>query len=404
MNILVIDRFFGGRDGPGIYIHDLVAGLLKRGHRVGLAYDLHKGDYAPAGLEPLHVPGLSGLIGSPRARRRMGEVLAQFQPDVASAQCLDVLWFAEQVSRVCPILAAFHTHAVSCPNWTRLYQSDRTLCTRDFGPACAWHTVADGCGDKKPHAIAANFLRVAGARHMLRHVDGAQAVTPYMREMLERTHLLDGEQLFDLPYPAPFFDAARVYTPPPGRARILFVGRLHEGKGPQLLVEAAARMKVAAELLFVGDGPDEQALRARARELGVSERCRFIVGRETVVTRGELSQLYLDANVVAVPSIWGDPAPLVRLETMAHGRPLVGFDAGGVSSCIEHGVTGFVVPRLDVGELAARLDEVAGDPALAEKMGRAALRRTHEKYHPDSLAAEVESIYQRFIDRRSAAG
>jgi glycosyltransferase involved in cell wall biosynthesis len=128
-----------------------------------------------------------------------------------------------------------------------------------------------------------------------------------------------------------------------------------------------------------------------------------IVGRETVVTREAVSRLYLDATAVAVPSIWGDPAPLVRLEAMAHGRPVVGFDAGGVASCIEDGVTGFVVPRLDVGALAARLDQLLGDAALGERLGRAALLRVCERYHPAKLAVELEAVYQRLIDARRLA-
>jgi glycosyltransferase involved in cell wall biosynthesis len=352
---------------------------------------VNKGDHAPKGLEPIEIPGLEKWWETPSAKRKLAAALEEFAPDVASAQCLDVLWFAQQVSRICPLIATFHTHAISCPNWTRLYK-DQTLCERDFGPACAWHTVADGCGNSRPQAIAGNMLRVTHARRMMRHVDAVQAVTPYMRTMLERTRLFSQEKIFDLAYPAPMFDAAREYEKPPGR-RILFVGRLHHGKGPQLLVEAAARMKEKCELWFVGEGPDEKMLRERARDLRVN--CNFVVGRETVVTREQVSRLYLDANVVAVPSIWGDPAPLVRLEAMAHGRPLVGFDSGGVPSCIEDGVTGFVVPRLDVATFAERIDRLLADPALAEKMGRTALARTHEKYHPDLLAAQIEDVYRR---------
>src|SRR5262249_56892219 len=141
------------------------------------------------------------------------------------------------------------------------------------------------------------------------------------------------------------------------------------------------RLRGPFERGIVGDGPEEGTLRARAGELGIAERVQFIVGRETMVTREAVSRLYLDATAVAVPSIWGDPAPLVRLEAMAHGRPVVGFDSGGVPSCIEDGVTGFVVPRLDVAALADRLDRILGDAALAEKMGRASLSRAREKYH-----------------------
>lgn len=399
MRILILDRFFGGRDGPGIYIHDLAAGLLARGHRVALAHGKRQGDYAPPGLEPIEIPGLERHAGSLGGRRALAAALANFRPDVAVAQCLDVLWFADRVRRVCPLVAAFHTHAISCPNWVRYHEHTQRLCDLDFGPACAWHTVADGCGNPRPQAIALNMLRTAAARRMMRHVDAVQAVTPYMRRMIENTGLFAPDQIFDLVYPAPFFDEGRAYRRPSG-AKILYVGRLHHTKGPQCLIQACARLGRPFELLLVGGGPDEQALREQARRLGVEGQVRLLAGREDVVTRADLSRLYDEAQVVAVPSIWGDPSPLVRLEAMAHGRPLVGFDSGGVADCIEDGVNGFVIPRLAEARLADAIRRLLDDGDLAERMGRASLARAHEHHHPARQAQRLEETFERLISAR----
>jgi len=400
MRILILDRFFGGRDGPGIYIHDLAAGLLKRGHRVALAHGKRQGDYAPPGLEPIHVPGLEHLAGTLGARRALDAALAAFRPDAAIAQCLDVLWFAERVHRACPLVAAFHTHAISCPNWVRFHEHTQRLCDLDFGPACAWHTVVDGCGSARPQAIATNFARTAAARHVMRHVDAVQAVTPYMRKMIENTGLFSPDQIFDLAYPAPFFDETRAYTRPAG-AKILYVGRLHHTKGPQCLIQACARLGRPFELLLLGGGPDEQMMRDLIQRLGVEGQVRLLAGREEVVTRADMSRFYLESQVVAVPSIWGDPSPLVRLEAMAHGRPLVGFDSGGVADCIEHGVNGFVIPRLAEARLADAIRKLLDDGDLAERMGRASLARAHEHHHPDLQAARLEGTLERLIAARA---
>jgi glycosyltransferase involved in cell wall biosynthesis len=401
MRVLLIDRFFGGRDGPGIYIHDLAASLLRRGHQVALAYGVHQGTYAPAGLEPIEIPGLGLMAGSLGGRRALDRALERFRPDLAIAQCLDVLWFADRVQRACPLVAAFHTHAISCPHWTRFYERDQTLCDLDFSPMCAWHAAHDRCGSARPHALAANFFRTAAARHQMKHVDAVQAVTPYMRGTLEKTGLFSAEQIFDLPYPAPFFDEARVYEPP-AAGHLLYVGRLHHTKGPQFILEAVARLADRPRMVFIGGGPDEASLRDQASRLGLTDRCEFITGRETVLTREGLSQVYLGARLVVVPSIWGDPAPLVRLEAMAHGRPLVGFDAGGVPDAIVEGETGFIVPRLDVSTLEDRIRRLLTDDALAERMGRAALARAHAEHHPDKLAARLETVAASLTARRSA--
>jgi glycosyltransferase involved in cell wall biosynthesis len=396
LKLLLLDRFWGGRDGPGIYIHDLAQSLLKRGHRVGLVFGKKIGDYVPEGLEPFHITDLhTDLYGRPTSRRMLQEIMARFEPDIASAQCLDVLWFAKDVEERCPLVAAFHTHAISCPNWSRLYERDLTLCEKDFSLDCLWHTVIDQCGS--PKSILQGMLRVAAARSALRQLTAVQAVTPYMGQMLQRAGV-PSEKLFDLVYPAPGFDPTREYLPPAG-PNILFVGRLHQTKGCHLLIEAAARLQTAWTLTIVGGGPQEKELRELAARLGVTSRCNFFTGQETVLTRAALSQLYLDAAVICVPSIWGDPAPLVRLEAMAHGRPLVVFDAGGVAACVEEGVTGFIVPRLDKERLSARLEEILTNQTLSEQMGRAALSVVQEKYNPETLAKKLEVLYAGFITR-----
>ena len=75
----------------------------------------------------------------------------------------------------------------------------------------------------------------------------------------------------------------------------------------------------------------------------------------------------------------------------------LGFDAGGTAHCIEDGETGFVIPRLDVAGLSARLEELLRDPALGERMGRAALRYVKERYHPAALTAQMEEVFRRVI-------
>lgn len=410
MRILFIDRYLGGHDGPGIYLYDLFENLIARGHQIALAYGRKVGDYFPRGLTTYFIPGLyEERYGTAGARRALLRAIETFRPEVASAQCLDILWFAEDVSRYCPLVWNLLTHAITCPNWTRLYGRDLSICTVDFGPHCAWHNFADRCGSPNPKALAENMLRVAAARACLRHVDALQALTPYMRETIERAGV-PKEKIFDIPVYAPFFDEKRTYTPP-SRPLILYVGRLHPTKGPHLLLDACQKLKADFELAIVGGGPMAEELEDRVEAMGLKDRCRFYITNiesqnaragktRTLITREEMSRLYLDAALVVFPSVWAEPSGIVRLEAMAHGRPLIGFDSGGTAHCIVDGVTGFVVPRLDVDLLAARIEAILRDPALGERMGRAALEYVKEHYHPAKLTREMEEVLGRLIQRR----
>jgi glycosyltransferase involved in cell wall biosynthesis len=414
MNILFLDRFLGGHDGVGIYIYNALAELLRLGHRVGLVYGKQVGDYIPEGVERFCLEDLHlDWIGRPKNRRALERVLDQFSPDVASAQCLDVYWFAEMVARRCPLIAYPLTHAATCPNWTRFYEKDRRVCTLDFGPACAWHTYADQCGPKNPALLAKNMLRVAANRVTLRHFDAIQAANGYMRGTLEKAGV-PREKIFELPPYAPFFDEAREYTPPPARSAplILFVGRLHPTKGPDLVLEACARLRVPFELAFVGGGPMARELESLAERLGLRDRCRFyITGVEAQnaqaspsakrISREEMSALYAESSAVLFTSIWGEPFGIVRVEGMAHGRPVIAFDAGGSACDVSDGENGFVLAPLDVAGLAARLERLLTEPALVERMGRAALQYIRANYHPKRLTERLVAEFTRLRGLRA---
>jgi glycosyltransferase involved in cell wall biosynthesis len=80
------------------------------------------------------------------------------------------------------------------------------------------------------------------------------------------------------------------------------------------------------------------------------------------------------ARIVALPSSC-EGVPTALLEGMAAGRPVVSTDVGHVSSIVDDGVEGFLVPVGDVSLLAHRLATLLGNEALATQMGRAARRR-----------------------------
>jgi len=169
-----------------------------------------------------------------------------------------------------------------------------------------------------------------------------------------------------------------LYHPPPlaGRHRsgplgdsVLWVGRLDSWKRPGLLLDALVHAP-EARAVFVGTGPEEEKLRARARELGVDGRVRFAgaVGDE------ELLSLYANARIVAVTAS-GEDLGYVPLEAFLSGRPVITTeDAGGPLEFVRDGETGLVVaPRAEAMGVALRL--AWGREDALRQMGQAGQRR-----------------------------
>jgi len=160
---------------------------------------------------------------------------------------------------------------------------------------------------------------------------------------------------------------------------ILFVGRLVEKKGVQVLLEALAMPPLAAtgaSVAIAGDGPDRGRLEGQARALGVQERVRFL----GALPPDEIAAALASCDLYCGPSIAArdgdqDGLPTVLCEAAACGLPLVGSDLAGIPLIVEDGVTGLLVPSGNPSALSRALARLASDPDLRSTCGRAARDR-----------------------------
>lgn len=182
--------------------------------------------------------------------------------------------------------------------------------------------------------------------------------------------------------------------PAPAGPVLLEVGRLCEVKGQRELIEALSRLtRNDVTLLLAGEdvesaGAYRHALERRARDLGVADRVRFL-GR-----RDDVPGLLAAADVLVLPS-WIEGLPLVVLEAMAAGVPVVATSVGGTPEAVVDGETGLLVPSRDVDALAGAIDALLSDPERAQRLGAAGRRRARERFDADAAAQRVVGLYDR---------
>lgn len=189
------------------------------------------------------------------------------------------------------------------------------------------------------------------------------------------------------PLPAPSRPAAdvRAELGSVGRPLILAVGRLHEQKGYDVLLPAAARWAgrdPAPMVVVAGDGPLEAQLRTRIDELGAPVR---LLGRRT-----DVADLLNAADLVVLPSRW-EGWPLVAQETLRAGRPLVTTAVGGLPQLVGDG--GVLVRPGDVDALDTAVSRLLDDPAAATALGVAAAARGEALPDEQDTAAQVTAVY-----------
>jgi glycosyltransferase involved in cell wall biosynthesis len=123
-----------------------------------------------------------------------------------------------------------------------------------------------------------------------------------------------------------------------------------------------------AKLTVAGSGPERKTLASLAAELGISDAVNFC-GR---LDRDRMAELYRSASVAINPSRV-DNMPTSVLEAMASGIPVVSTDVGGVPFILQNGVTGLLVTAGDHAAMAAAVQRLLGEPALAQRLREAAL-------------------------------
>lgn len=192
------------------------------------------------------------------------------------------------------------------------------------------------------------------------------------------------------PAPVPVRASAEVRSAagvPEGAPMIVCVARLHPQKDLPTALAALGAMSAPAHLVVVGVGPDEVALRACADEHGVAGRVHWVGHRANVAD--ELAA----ADAVLISSLW-ESGPLVLLEAMQLGLPVVSTPVGLATELVEPGVTGWLVPVGDHVAMAAALDQVLTVPAEARAVGARGRDRVLATFGPDELAARVVEVYR----------
>jgi glycosyltransferase involved in cell wall biosynthesis len=345
----------------------------------------------PSGLrEPLRAG--ARMLYSTSARRGIERLLATERVDVAH---LHNIYHQLSPSILGPLRAAgipvvmtAHDYKLVCPVYTLL--SHGGVCTRCVGGSYR-HAVARRClrGSLPGSAMVALESRVHRSLGVYRNgVDVFAAPSRYMERMLvaggypaERISVVPNST--DIPAAAPG----------PAGDSILFAGRLSAEKGVDVLLEAAAGTGIRVRI--AGDGPEREPLERLAAARGA--RAEFL-GR---IDRPRLEQEFARARAVVLPSVWPENAPLVVLEAMAHGRPVIASSIGGIPELVRDGGTGLLVAPGDVRELRDAMIRLTGDGGLAAELGLAGRRRVEAEHAPAAHVQRTLALYARARDTAS---
>ncbi len=186
-----------------------------------------------------------------------------------------------------------------------------------------------------------------------------------------------------------------------GTVRLLTIARLIEKKGVQYAVQAVAdvlKRYSNIEYTIVGDGPIKNTLEGLIEELNVGKNVKLLGWRH----QEEIIELMKHTDVLIAPSVVSEDGdeegiPVVLMEALAQGMPVLSTQHSGIPELVQDGESGFLVPERNVAALAEKLAYLVKHPEMWQKMGRTGREYVERYYDIDKLNDILVELYQRAL-------
>jgi glycosyltransferase involved in cell wall biosynthesis len=179
---------------------------------------------------------------------------------------------------------------------------------------------------------------------------------------------------------------------PEDRLVVLQVSMIIPEKGVGDLLAAAALVvgkEPAAHFVFVGEGPERTSYVKAALEAGLGDHVTFTGPVLDPVSDG----VFAAADVICQVSRWEEAFGWTIVEGMSFSKPVVATQVGGIPEIVQEGVTGYLVERGNVPQIAAGILSLLCDPDARDRMGRAARAAVERKFELRANVAELVRLY-----------
>lgn len=219
-------------------------------------------------------------------------------------------------------------------------------------------------------------------------------ISDYNRNLFPRKNIF-GEKIYNPVNPI-FFSKTQVT----GQMNsISYVGRINNNKNLSLVLRALAILKkenIIFTLHVVGGYKDdyyESEINALMEENNLSDQVTFYGWQ----TQEQILQVHEKCRIFVLPS-QQETMPVVVGEAMALGKVVVASNVGAVSEMVTDTVSGFLFERNNIERLCSLLRELNNNTELIETISAKAMKEAHEKFHPDSIAAQTFEFYVKVLD------
>lgn len=322
---------------------------------------------------------------NPYVYRSTVKSLSVRRPDVVHAHNLYPL-FSPSVLAAChhagvPTILMPHSFYLTCPVYTHLRDNEPCLtCVTGYGLSALRYNCRGNIAESALYALRSALTRAL--RLFVRNTSLVVALSSFAARLLESAGF-EQRRIVVLPNSV----SVPVSPTSPSRgAYVAFAGRLTYSKGVDTLLAAAGSTGIPVRI---------------AGNLSMTEIDLANVPRNVTFVgelgRDELHRFYRSARFVVFPSRWFEMCPMVVLEAMSHGLPILAGNIGAVPELVQDGKTGMLFEPGNAQSLAHGMETLWGQPADCDRLGCEGRRRVEQEFNERNYVDRLLDVYRRGI-------
>lgn len=409
--VLMINKFFYVRGGAEKYMFDLSDELNDRGIDI-IPFSMKDSKNRETRYDSYFVNNVSydgdinifnkisyGLksIYSSEARKKIGQLLDVESPDIAhlhnyNYQLTPSILY-ELKKRNIPVVQTLHDPQVICPHH-RLYDFNRNSICEDCKGHKYFNAVKNKCIKSSYLASALGAIE-STVYHYLKtyekNIDLFISPSEFLKDKIIEFGV-SPEKIKVIPN---FVDSDYWEYNSENKGYVLFVGRLSEEKGIQILIEAMKQVP-DLKLKIAGTGPLSSWLEEFVKKENLENI--EVLGYQS---GQNLKQLLEESMATIIPAKWYENCPISILESYSCGKPVIGSNLGGIPDMVHNGETGLLFESENIQDLVSALKYVQENPEEMLNMGKKSRELIETMYNKHKHVNDILKIYKEVIENEN---
>jgi len=303
-----------------------------------------------------------------------------------------------ELFKMAPVVRSVHEPRLFCPGAGKFWRKSEKICNIKFGYHCIYHTYREGCANRHPNRLYKSYTNTLYETNEGNlNYKFIIAMSEYIKSELIKAGYSKNKIILN-PYFTPLIEKT-INSSQDKTKSLLFVGRLSKTKGVHYFIDAGLILlnkNINITIDIVGDGQDIDYFKSIVPK-SFKEKIIFHGWK----SRTDIHKMMSNCYLLVFPSIYPEAFGISGIEAMMRGKPVVGFDVGGVNTWLKDGETGFLVTSKDKESLALKIQTLITDTKLYNKFANNSRRLALEKFQPKFHLKKLKNIYNKLLKYES---